>query len=250
MRLFALSDLHVDFAANAEALRSLAGAEHRGDALIVAGDVAHRLELVRDTLGFLRACFARVFYVPGNHEVWVWGSRGDSLVQFHRVLEACRQVGVHTSPAEAAGHWVVPLFSWYDASLADPVAPDAEPLQGWADLRRCRWPDGFGPPAEAFAAMNRPRLIRRPTPTVSFSHFLPRRELIPPRTHLHFPDLPQVAGSRLLEAQVRALGAQVHVYGHAHIRRDVVLDGVRYVEEHLGYPRERRGLPPQLKRIA
>jgi predicted phosphodiesterase len=43
MRLFALSDVHVDYEANAEWIRGISASDCRDDVLILAGDVAHTL---------------------------------------------------------------------------------------------------------------------------------------------------------------------------------------------------------------
>ena len=85
---------------------------------------------------------------------------------------------------------------------------------------------------------------------MSYSHFLPRRDLMlrTPEDRIAYgagqPDrypafnFSRVAGSFGIDRQVRALGAQVHVYGHQHRNRDRVVDGVRYVSHCLGYPGE------------
>ena len=88
-------------------------------------------------------------------------------------------------------------------------------------------------------------------PVISFSHFLPRVELV-------FSDwerfragggvtgndrapefnFTRVAGCRQLDAQLRKLGSTLHLYGHQHRNRDREIDGVRYVSHCLGYPPE------------
>src|SRR5687768_16836374 len=68
-RLLAVSDLHVrhpDNRALADGLRPVSD----GDWLLVAGDVAEQVDDVLGTLERLRARFARVVWVPGNHELW------------------------------------------------------------------------------------------------------------------------------------------------------------------------------------
>ena len=75
-RLFVVSDIHSDYEANMAWCRSLAdGGRFRRDTLIVAGDVSHSLEIVRETLALLVAAFDRVWFVPGNHDLWVWTQR-------------------------------------------------------------------------------------------------------------------------------------------------------------------------------
>jgi predicted phosphodiesterase len=241
MRLFATSDLHVDFRENREVLEQVSREEFREDALIVAGDVAHRLELVEASLALLKERFREVFYVPGNHELWVRQEGLDSLEKFHRLLELCRAMGVRTRPGWAGQCWIVPLFSWYSASFDRDGQGDAQALDSWNDFHFCRWPEAVSQPDAYFACLNEPHLRSVEGTVLSFSHFLPRPELLPSVEHLRFRGLPKVAGCLRLEAQIRALGARVHVFGHSHIRRDVVLEEVRYVQHHLGYPQERRG---------
>lgn len=234
MRIYAISDLHADIRDNRRLLERIPAREHRGDALIVAGDVADAPAVIRDTLAKLRERFARVFFVPGNHELWVrGGAPGDSLEKFQAVLDLCRAVDVRTAPARAGCAWVVPLFSWYHASFDIHGEGDESTLEAWADRYFCRWPAGIGRVDRHFLALNAPHLRLYDAPVVSFSHFVPRTELLPRVRSLLFTGLPLVAGSVEIDAQVRRLGAAVHVYGHTHIPGDQVLHGVRYVQNHL-----------------
>lgn len=47
--------------------------------------------------------------------------------------------------------------------------------------------------------------------TISFSHFVPRIELIPERRFLLEPSLARVSGSHFLEAQIRQLKPDLHI---------------------------------------
>lgn len=232
MRVYAISDLHADFRENRKLLERIPAGEHRGDALIVAGDVADALPLMSDVLGGLRQRFAELFFVPGNHELWVRNDPRDSLEKFHAVLAACRGVGVRTEPARAGDAWVVPLFSWYQPAFDVRGEGDEASLEAWSDRYFCRWPAGPSP-VERFLEMNEPHLGAYDAPVVSFSHFVPRTELVPPVRWLRFKGLPLVAGSEAIDAQVRRIGAGVHVFGHTHIAEDRVIRGVRYVQNHL-----------------
>ena len=71
MRIFALSDIHVDYEMNARWLADLSIGEYRQDVLILAGDISDSLERIDWALSTLTARFRRVMYVPGNHELWV-----------------------------------------------------------------------------------------------------------------------------------------------------------------------------------
>jgi 3',5'-cyclic AMP phosphodiesterase CpdA len=78
MRIFALSDLHTDFAENRRRLQQVSSTAYLQDALIVAGDIADDLKIIDWTLRKLRSQFGQVFYVPGNHELWVRDGKYDS----------------------------------------------------------------------------------------------------------------------------------------------------------------------------
>jgi len=260
MRVVALSDLHADHEANARWLEALSSHDHQDDALILAGDVSHDLEVLARVLTALLEKFARVIFVPGNHELWVRRDEAlDSIAKFKSVLDLAVSLGVQVEPVRHAhgdaAVWIVPLFGWYttpeqgrDTLYLPGPGPDVG-LRGWLDLQFTRWSSLEGQtPAEYFLSLNEPRLARRyDAPVLSFSHFLPRRELMfrdgnaphaarPPRNGFNFS---RVAGSSGLERQLRRLGAAAHVYGHQHRNRRRALDGVLYLSHCLGYPRER-----------
>lgn len=241
MRIYAISDLHTDFRENRAALEGAALAGHRDDALIVAGDVADGEGVLRETLAFLAGRFAEVFFVPGNHELWVRGEERDSMEKFAAVLRLCDQVGVRTAPARVGGAWVVPLFSWYHPDFDVRGEGVEEELEAWSDRYFCRWPAGVERVDEAFLAMNEPRVRGYDAPVITFSHFVPRPELLPPARYLRFRGLPLVAGSLGIEAQIRRINPRVHVFGHTHIPADRVIDGVRYVQNYF-----RRAAPDPL----
>lgn len=81
---------------------------------------------------------------------------------------------------------------------------------------------------------------------ITFSHFLPRQELCPEKRMLFYPNLPKIIGSDFLEVRLRSIhGAEgsasaCHVFGHTHFCWDSMLDGIRYVQAPLAYPRERK----------
>ena len=236
MRIWAVSDLHTDFRENREALFALPYARYADDALIVAGDVADGEAVIGETLEFLAARFREVFFVPGNHELWVRDEGRDSLEKFHAVLRLCDRLGVRTAPARVGDAWVVPLFSWYDASFDVRGEGDEASLEAWSDRYFCRWPPDAGRTDELFLAMNEPHVRRYDAPVITFSHFVPRPDLLPPAQYLRFRGLPLVAGSEGIEAQIRRIRPRVHVYGHTHIPGDETRQGVRYVQNWFRRP--------------
>lgn len=265
MRVLALSDIHVDYEQNRDWLARISNVDHLQDVLLLAGDVTDKLDLLERTLENLRRKFAQLFFVPGNHELWDRERKfGDAIAKFERILERCAALDVHTEPRVIDGVRIVPLFSWYarpedglDSLFLEKASEDMS-LTAWADDYFVRWPQFAtgGSAAAHFLARNETRLQRNDDlPTVSFSHFLPRRDLmmrataeieregpgIPdPNPHFNFS---RVAGTQGLDRQIRRLRPAVHVYGHQHRNRWREVDGILYVSHCLGYPTEGRRTP-------
>jgi Icc-related predicted phosphoesterase len=249
MRIFALSDLHTDFAENRCRLQQISSTAYLQDVLVVAGDIADDLRIIGWTLRRLRSQFGQVFYVPGNHELWVRDGKCDSIEKFQQVLRLCDEIGIHTRPSRAGRNWIVPLFSWYEADYDRQGEADVSSLEGWADFYFCKWPVGIGSVSEYFLNLNESRIKEYDGPVITLSHFLPRRELLPAIEKLSFKGLPLVAGALALDRQIRSLDAVIHVFGHSHIDFDQVIEGVRYVHHAFDYPREKGWSKEPLKQI-
>ncbi len=264
MRIFAISDIHVDHLDNWSWIEQLSPSAFLDDVLILAGDVSHRMDLLQKVFQLLLSRFQKVFFVPGNHELWVMEpSEGDSLQKFHAILQLCKQMGISceaevlTTPAGKLR--IVPLFSWYTRPEEGPdslyVVKKAEDpnLKIWSDDHLIRWPTHVGKSmTHYFLQLNRSRLCRNSDETViSFSHFLPRLDLIFSTTEEDqafggdivdgFPpfNFSRVAGTSLLDEQIRLLQSRIHLYGHQHRNRYRITEGIRYVSHCLGYGRER-----------
>ncbi|KAL6049797.1 Metallo-dependent protein [Balamuthia mandrillaris] len=254
-RVFACSDLHVDHKTNWKHLCKTLKAEDftADDVLIVAGDISTKLCYVKETLQFLCQVFRTVCYCPGNNELRLCKSDAkelgngrpfrDSLEKFHHVLALCEELGVHTSPVQVNDVWIVPLFCWYTPSFDPKWDGSLHYKRGWLDFRACRWPeehelkDDHDSISSHFLSLNDKHLSslsakepQQQKVVITFSHFLPRFELLPPRWLIRNKSLPLVVGDARLDQQIRQLGARVHVFGHTHIDKDVTIDGVRYVQ--------------------
>ncbi len=255
-RLLAVSDLHVRYPENrafADALRPTSD----GDWLIVAGDVAEQPGDVVAVLATLRERFARVIWVPGNHELWTRTKDPVSLRGEHRyrhLVAACRELDVLT-PEDAFPVWegaggpvvVAPLFLLYDYTFLPAGTTTVE--EGLAAAyaagvvctdEHLLFPDPYATRAEwcrARVAESARRLdaIDPGLPTVLVNHWPLTR--LPTRV-LRYPEFALWCGTEATaDWHVRYRAAAV-VYGHLHIPRVIVEDGVRFVEASLGYPRE------------
>ncbi|HEX3251874.1 MAG TPA: metallophosphoesterase family protein [Pyrinomonadaceae bacterium] len=246
MRLFATSDLHTDYKDNFRWLEEISDSDYRDDALIVAGDISDRLEIIGDTLQLLRSRFRQLLFTPGNHELWVRDAEYDSIEKLQRVLKLCAELEVKTGPVRFEDVWVVPLFSWYDGVF------ETEPnnaRQAWADFHLCKWPPDIKSLPNYFLNLNKPNLKTYDADVVTFSHFLPRADLLPPKEYLRISWLDSVSVCAALDDQIRQLKSLVHVCGHTHTRVDHVIDGVRYVQNAVRYPKERTAASVPIKLI-
>jgi predicted phosphodiesterase len=239
MRIFALSDIHVDYGVNAEWVAKLSVADYQNDVLILAGDVSDKRRLLDWCVGTLVKRFKKVLFVPGNHDLWVIrdGGAKDSLQKFDDVCAAVESSGASMQPFRERGLSIIPLLAWYDYSFGEP----SEELRSiWMDYHACRWPSGFTEKhiAAHFAAFNNQQSSLIGDKVITYSHFLPRIDLMPgfiPSTKkLLYP----ILGSTQLERQVRKLNPQIHVYGHSHVNRQVKIDGVSYINNAFGSPSE------------
>jgi predicted phosphodiesterase len=250
MRVFALSDVHVDYDVNARWVGGLSMSDYRDDVLILAGDLTDTLPRLEWCLATLAARFKKVLFVPGNHDLWVIRDdpRKDSLQKFDDVCAAVESSGASMQPFRERGLAIVPLLGWYDYSFGEP----GEELKAtWMDYRACRWPSGFTEEkiAAYFAAFNDKQVTHVHEKVITYSHFLPRIDVmpwfIPGASRLLYP----ILGSAGLDRQLRKLNATMHVYGHSHVNRHLQIDGVIYINNAFGYPSETRIAAKRLKCI-
>nr|BAO66512.1 metallophosphatase [Streptomyces sp. MJ635-86F5] len=267
--LLAVSDLHVAYPDNRAVV---AGLRPRSDAdwLIVAGDVAEKADDVEWALALLADRFAKVVWVPGNHELWTHPNdpvdlRGER--RYLNLVDRLRGLGVVT-PEDPYPVWhgngepvtVAPLFLLYDYSFRIAGTATAE-----ESLRRAHdagivctdeyflHPDPY-PSREAWCHARveetERRLAALPADrrTVLVNHFPLTRD---PTRVLRHPEFAQWCGTDRTDDWHTRFNAAAVVYGHLHIPRVMHRDGVPFVEVSLGYPRERQNRPPRdpLRRI-
>ncbi|WP_116204956.1 metallophosphoesterase family protein [Amycolatopsis circi] len=258
--LFATSDLHVTHEGNGPIVDEVVP-DDPGDWLLVAGDVAESAKVVRETLARLRERFAKVVWVPGNHELWTTPNdecqlRGQARYEF--LVEQCREIGVLT-PEDEFPVWdfgpepltIAPLFVFYDYSWRTPATEGKTREEALAHAREigvvCTDEYYLHPdPYESRAAwceqrlkVSRDRLDAIPADrrTILMSHWPLHRH---PTNPLYYPDFALWCGTTQTEDWHLRYRAELAVYGHLHIPRTTSADGVRFEEVSLGYPREWR----------
>jgi predicted phosphodiesterase len=207
--------------------------------LILAGDVTDTRSLLAWCLGTLAKRFRKVLFVPGNHDLWVIRDEPgkNSLQKFDDVRAVVESSGASMQAFRERGVSIIPLLSWYDYSFGE---PSEELRLTWMDYRACRWPAGYTEKdvAAHFAASNDTHASPAGDTVITYSHFLPRIDVMPGFIPYEGRLLYPILGSAQLDRQVRRLNADIHVYGHSHVNRQVAIDGVTYINNAFGYPSE------------
>jgi 3',5'-cyclic AMP phosphodiesterase CpdA len=270
MNLWAISDLHVGFRANREALATIPS--HGNDWLIVGGDVRETEEHLDAAFSALNRRFARVIWVPGNHELWSTPDKasGEMLrgeAKYERLVAACRRRGVLT-PEDPYPVWngpggpcvVAPLFLLYDYSFRPDDVP-ADRAVAWAEETGVVCTDEHMLNAAPYASKpewcaarlayteRRLSLLGEGVRVVLVNHFPLHEDLLKLRLLKRFSIW---CGTRATSDWHRRFPVEAVVYGHMHRRATDVIDGVRFEEVSLGYPRDwsqEEGLARYLRRI-
>jgi 3',5'-cyclic AMP phosphodiesterase CpdA len=256
MKLYAISDIHLGFALNRQAFAALS--DHRDDWLILGGDIGETRDHMELALRIATARFAKVMWVPGNHELWTAPRTADAArgeAKYRELVDLCRGYDVVTPedpflvwPGPPGPHTIALLFLLYDYSFrpdhvrADDAVtwametgvlcadeqllhPDPHPSrQAWC-AARCDAAEA----ALSAAADQRPMIL--------VNHFPLREELV------RLPRIPRFSiwcGTKRSEDWHRRFNARVVVSGHLHTPTTKWADGVRFEEVSLGYPRQRR----------
>src|SRR5258708_16291144 len=105
MKLYAISDLHVSDKSNYDALPTMGS--YPEDWLIIGCDIGESEEHLKYALSILKQRFARLIWVPGNHDLWTLpadptGLRGTR--KYERLVEICRSNNVLT-PEDPYAVW-------------------------------------------------------------------------------------------------------------------------------------------------
>jgi len=245
-RVFAISDIHLDHSQRQHLwLSQIDPTKFKEDVIIVAGNLAIKMPSIMAGLALLKSKFRRVFYTVGNDEMRIVGHDfPDSIAKMQAIFAACDAVEVDVCPAAVSEElFIVPLLSWYNAEF-DWTDPRPDPELNVDSM--CRWPIDSNEQVwkymmkmnEQYAQEELQEYSEHKT-IMTFSHFLPRRDL----PFHHMTDMGMKAakflGCEAIEYQLRVIRSKLHVYGHSHFLHAEEHDGILYVQQPLGYPQER-----------
>lgn len=268
MKLYAISDLHLNYPANLEALKMLP--PHPEDWLILGGDIGDGEKELSFAFSICTKRFQKVFWVPGNHELWTMpddknGPRG--VARYESLIAICRDFGVHTPedpfiawPGPGGRHLICPLFILYDYSFRPPEISYDQALEWAAEAgivctdEMLLSPEPYATKAEwcrQRCELTEKRLesVTAEGPLVLINHYPLREDLV----HLHMiPRFSLWCGTHYTEDWHVRFPAAVVVSGHLHMRATEYRDGIRFEEVSLGYPRhwtQSRGMEFYLREI-
>ena len=271
MKLYALSDLHLHYKVNREAMEDIH--DYPDDWLILGGDIGEREEHLHYAFRIATNRFKKVFWVPGNHELWTLSNEGNEfkgVARYEHLVELARSYGVLT-PEDPFTLWqgeggpviIAPLFNLYDYSFRPKNVPAGKEIE-WAMEAGILCNDENYIKPEPYASIpewcdarlkysvEKLDLAANEHPDARFvliNHFPLRYE------HVRLWRIPRFSiwcGTTRTEDWHKKYPVTVAVYGHLHIRATDYRDGVRFEEVSLGYPRhwrQDRGINYYLREI-
>lgn len=249
MRIFATSDIHLDFPDNLKWIRNLSVEEYKEDLLILGGDISHKTDLIEEAFRRFGDSFAKVCFVPGNHDLWVdKGPYTNSYEKWLFINQMAGDMAISTRALTWKDISVIPVHSWYDYSFG---IPGEKLRERWVDFEAILWPEGDILPIHDYfdslnESINTQNLEAR---RITFSHFMPRLDLLPHHLANSSFFLAPVLGSQKLEHHIRNLSSGLHVYGHHHVNTEQTKEGIRYLNNAFGYPNEEHYTDKKLKEI-
>lgn len=254
--LWAVSDLHLRYAANREFVSGLRP-RHRDDWLVVAGDVG-RPELLHWLWQEVRDRYAVVAWVPGNHDLW--SREGDVLGagvdRYAALIDLCRSYDVLTPedpwaivPTARGPRHLALLMTLYDHTFLPDGTTTVAEARARAQEAGVFFMDQFmlrTDPHPSIVQWCHERVagttarldaLDPDARTILVNHYpLVRR----PVTWFANPHLALWSGTSATQDWATTYRADAVVYGHLHMPHHYREDGIDHHEVSLCYPRERR----------
>lgn len=261
MRLYAIGDLHLSYPANRTLWSELDPLAYLDDGLILCGDLGEKPEHLELAFSTATRCFNKVFWCPGNHELYTLPStahpesRGEG--KYAQCLAIARKYRVYT-PEDDYFLWegdggpvlVAPIFTLYDYSFRPAHLRTKDEALKWAEEADTVATDEFllhpdpYPSREAWCAALVDKYAQKleaavaghpGVPLVLANHWPLREDLV---TIPRVPRFSLWCGTHKTEDWHTRFHAKVVVSGHLHVRRTDWKDGVRFEECSLGYPKQ------------
>ncbi len=256
MKIGILSDIHVDLNGGEAVINGLLAAMLRQDveAMVIAGDVSSDYRVTLDSLEQLQERSGiRILFVPGNHDIWNEADPDITAWQAYEALE--RFPGNLTrGPQEISDGWtIIGDLGWYDYSFGGSQysREDFDRMQFgervWQDRIKAIWDRHTLEIHRTFYEKLDTQLKRTKVSRCSDSskrkiilvtHVLPRKEFTVQRPDPEWIYLNAFLGSPEYGELALDHGVRYSICGHVHYRKQVTVNGTRFICNCLGYSDE------------
>jgi putative phosphoesterase len=266
MRIGILSDIHVDLNGGRTVIEALLAAMRRRgvETMVVAGDVSNDYRLTLETLDRLQdSSGIPVLFVPGNHDIWNEAHPDITAWQAYEALEQFPG-NLTNGPREIADNWtIIGDLGWYDYAFGGSrySQEDFDRMQFgeriWQDRIKAIWDRHTLEVHRIFYEKLDKQLSKAVASASSDSgspkivlvtHALPRREFTVQRPDPEWIYLNAFLGSSEYGELALKYGVRYSICGHVHYRKQVTVDGTRFICNCLGYAEEWKWSPdPQIE---
>jgi putative phosphoesterase len=260
MRIGILSDIHVDLNGSQAVIDGLLQTMERNsvEAMVIAGDVSSNYQLTLDTLAQLQErSGTKLLFVPGNHDIWNEAHPKLTAWQAYQALE--RFAGNLTmGPQEMDGWTFVGDMGWYDYSYGGSqyTREDFDRMQIgeriWQDGIKAVWDRHTLEVHRTFHQKLDSQLKRISSAAdhtagnpgtgrrkiVMVTHVLPRKEFTVQRPDPQWIYLNAFLGSPEYGELALQYGVGYSICGHVHYRKQLTVNGTRFICNCLGYTDE------------
>lgn len=255
VKVWAISDIHLSYKENRRALLSLP--EYGDDWLLVAGDVGEKIEYHAFAWQELSKRFAKIIWTPGNHDLWTMPNSNEPKGQnkYAALIKMAREFGVLTPEdpfarltIDGMEYCLAPLFTLYDYSFRPDDIAQNQAL-AWAKQANIVSNDELYLSSIPFSSV--PNWARA-------RHKIAQERLnaLPANLNLviitHYPLIQELCrlyriprfsiwcGTKVTATWLQKYNIKIAISGHLHMRATDFINGIRFEEVSLGYPREWR----------
>mmetsp|Transcript_12035 Transcript_12035/g.17911 ORF Transcript_12035/g.17911 Transcript_12035/m.17911 type:complete len:303 (-) Transcript_12035:878-1786(-) len=264
IRIWTMSDIHTDHQKNMEIMKDIATWKDRGyvgdyDVMIISGDVSSKIEIIKKTLSYVKESFNKIFFIIGNSELRLRRSEHfeNSLEKIKALYKELDDLQINYEPEQIGNVVIAPIHSFYTPTFFpnNDGWKDLTYQHRWLDFRQIKFPKEMHlrqtpeKPSAYFDQLNHINQFTCTKPVdhlITFSHFLPRTDLLPFVALRMKPSLAYVVGNQNIDHHARQFAkhvdasSHIHLYGHSHINGDTLIDGVRYVQNAFAHPTEQQ----------
>jgi predicted phosphodiesterase len=263
MKFVLISDVHVDI--NAWQPQILDEFQHIGT-IVVAGDISNDVYTTCRWLTQLRSAWNRVIWVAGNHDHYNSSFhqtrlRGDKPPPrtvkeiYEHYAQHAQQEGIdflHRSSVVVEGVEFCGVTGWHDFVAGVPYS-QAQQIAAWQKFMTDSHATTWGSDDSVSELMQhagddaswlRQHVCSNDLPKVIVSHHIPHQDLCMYRPHDMMWTLLNGSFCNSELQTVQHTSIQAWCFGHTHFAYDRMIEGVRYLCNPRGYPRENGNWQP------